>query len=174
MLVIVHHEDTALPVDAAIGAHDEIVRAVMRVGEIDALQHDGAHVGHVVAIGVFEEDDVGGAGDDDTAIPELKTERILHAGELGHAIRFAVFVVVVADDEGVLHLFERLPHRVGVPHGGPEAAFGIHLHLHGIHELRELCFIGKQAHFKARIKRHVLDGFLAADVFRATFLHGAR
>jgi hypothetical protein len=38
-----------------------------------------------------------------------------------------------------------------VPHGGPEAAFGIDLHLHGIHELRELRLIGKEAHFKARI-----------------------
>ena len=172
--MIVHHENAALPVDAAIGAHNEVVRAVMRIGEIDALQHDRAHVGHVVAIGVFEEDDVGGAGDDDTAIPELKTERILHAGELGHAIRFAVFVVVVADDEGVLHILQGLPHRVGVPDGSPEATFGIDLHLHRVHELRELCFIGKQAHFKAWIKGHVLDGFLAADVFRATFLHGAR
>ena len=146
----------------------------MRVGEIDALQHDGAHVGHVVAIGVFEEDDVRGAGDDDAAIPELKAERILHASKLRHAIRFAVFVVVVADDEGVLHLLQRLPHRVGVPHGGPEAAFGIHLHLHGIHELRELRFIGKQAHFKAWVEGHVLNRVLTADVFRAAFFHSAR
>ena len=174
MLVIVHHEDTALPVDAAIGAVDEIVRAVMRVGEIDALQHDRAHIGHVVAIGVFEEDDVRGAGDDDAAIPELKAERILHAGELRHAVALAVLVVVVADDERVLHLLQWLPHRVGVPHGGPQAAFGIDLHLHGIHELRELRLIGEQAHFKARIKGHVLDRFLAADVFRAAFLHRAR
>jgi hypothetical protein len=174
MLVVMHHEDTALPVDAAIGAHDEIVRAVMRVGEIDALQHDRAHVGHIVAIGVFEENDVRGAGDDDAAVPEFKAERILHAGELGDAICFAVFVVVMADDEGVLHLLQRLPHRVSVPHSGPQAAFGIDLHLHWIHELRELRLIGKQAHFKARIKGHVPDRFLAADVFCAALFLSAR
>ena len=174
MLVIVHHEDTALPVDAAVGPHDEIVGAVVRVGKIDTLQQDRAHVGHVVAVGVLEEEDVRGAGDDDAAVPELEAERILHAGEFRDAVALAVLVVVMADDERVLHLLQRLPHRVGVPHGGPQAAFRIDLELHGVDELRELRLVGEQAHFKARIQGHVLDRLLAADVVGAAFLHGAR
>jgi hypothetical protein len=92
VLVVVHHEDAALPVDAAIGPHDQVVGTVVGVGEIDALEHDLAHIGHVVAVGVFEEDDVGRAGDDDAAVPEFKAQRVLHAGELRDAVAFAVLL----------------------------------------------------------------------------------
>jgi phosphopantothenate synthetase len=107
MLVIVLHEDAALPVDAAIGAVDQVVRAVMRVGEESkALQHDRAHVGDIVAVGVLEEEDVGLRGDDDAAIPELKAERIQCTFANSCCDRDPVFVVVVEDDERVLHLFK--------------------------------------------------------------------
>ena len=132
----------------------------MRVGRIEPLQHDGAHIGHVVAIGVFEEQNFRRAGDDHAAVPELEAERILHAGELGDAIRFAVVVVVVHDDQRVVHLLERFPLRIGRPDGGPQSTFGVELHLHGIDELRELDFIGEQTDFEALRDRHVLDALL--------------
>ena len=135
--MVVDHEDPALPVEPAVRAENEVVGPVVGVGGVEAVQDNLADVRHVIAIGVLEEDEVRAGGDEHAPVPELEAEGVLDAGELRGAIGAAVPVVVVEDEQGIAHRLERLPHRVGGPDGGPEAAAGIDLQLHRVDERRE-------------------------------------
>ena len=76
VLVVVNHEDTALPINPTIGSVDEVVSTVVRIGRVEPLQENRPFVGDVVAIGVFEEHQFGLEGDDYSTIPELEAKRI--------------------------------------------------------------------------------------------------
>ena len=173
MLVVVDHEDAALPIDSAVGTIDQIVRTVVRVGRVKPLEQDSPHVGHIVAVGVFEEQQFGLTSDDHAAVPELEAERVLHLRKLGDAIGDAVVVVVVEDHEGVVHRLERFPLRVRWPDSGPQSPLGVELHLHGVHKFLETCFVREQADLETLGDSHLLDGLFAADVVQIAFLHGA-
>jgi hypothetical protein len=94
----------------------------------------------IVAVGVFEEKNLGLRGDEHAAIPELKSQSgLLHLGELGHAIGALPSLLSSWQmTQRVLASPSAAPTSDSPPHGDPEAALGIELHLHRIHELWEL------------------------------------
>ena len=143
MFVIVHHEDTALPVNRSIGSVDQVVSTMVRVRRIESLQHDNTYVGYVVAIGILQEQYFRRACDDDATIPEFKTERVLDPCELGNSISFAIVIIIVQNDQSVIHLLERFPLGVRRPNGSPQSSLRVELNLHGVCKLWELRFIGE-------------------------------
>ena len=63
----------------------------MGVGGIESMENAFADVGHVVAVEVFEEQDIRGLSDQNSAIPEFEARRIVQAvGERDAAIGDAV------------------------------------------------------------------------------------
>ncbi len=144
-----HEEDAALPVDAAVGAVDQVVGGVMRVLGAEALQQDGADVGLVVAVGVREMVEVGARGDDHPLPPELEPERVVDGGEDGPLVGLPVVVGVLQDHQAVVHRLERLPLGVGAPAGHPEPPLGVHLQLHGVGQFGELLLGGEHAQLES-------------------------
>ena len=160
MLDVVVQKNSALPVEGTIGTVVEIVGGVVSVGGSDAVDQDFAVIGDVVTVGVLEENDVGLAGDQDSAVPEFEGERTVDFCELGDAVGVAILVVVVQDEQGVVHFLNRIPFRIGRPGGDPEAALGIDVHLNGIDQVGEFALVGEQVGFKALGDGKMLRGLL--------------
>ncbi len=57
-LVVMNQKDTALPVDAPVRSHDQVVCGMMRVGRPQSLQNGITHIRLVVAVGILEEQQV--------------------------------------------------------------------------------------------------------------------
>ncbi len=170
MLVSVVQEDATLPVDGAIGPHDEVVGSVVGIGRPDALQQDDAQVGDIIAVGVLEEEDVGLGGDNHSPVPELEAERIVHLGKLDGTVGHAVAIIVRENHQGVVEWLERLPFGIGAPAGGPQPTLGVDLHLHRVGELRKALLIGEEVDFITLGDVHLLDGLLAVQIGVRTFL----
>ena len=172
MLVVVLEENAALPVEAAIGADDEIVGRVVGVRRAGGLQQDDADIGDIIAIGVLEEKDVRLRGHDYAAAPEGEAEGVVDFRELDRLVRHAVAVVVGENEQAVVHFLERLPLRIGRPAGSPEAAFHIDLQLHRIRHGGEPRLVCEKVHCEALGHVDFLETFLAAEIFRTAFLVG--
>ena len=165
-------EDAALPVDGAIGAVDEVIGGVMGIGGVDSLEEDDADIGDVIAVGVFEEEDIGLGGDDDAPVPEFEAEGVLDFREFGGFVGDAVLIGIGKDEEAIVHGFEGFPFGVSVPASGPEAAFGIDLELDGVRQVGEAGFIGEEIEFEAVGNFYFGDGVLAGEVVGVSFFLG--
>ena len=165
-------EHAALVVEVAVRAVHESVGTVVGVGAIQAVEEADAHVGHVVAVGVLQEQDVGHAGHDDTAVPEFKSGGVVHLGKGDGLVGDAVAVLIRQDQQAVIHFLERFPLGVGGPGGGPEAALGIHSHLHGVGHFGEHFLGGKDIHLEALGQLQLGGGFVRGDVNLVTFFLG--
>jgi hypothetical protein len=93
MLMIVLHEDAALPIDATIGTIDQVVSAVVSVRGIEPRKHDGLGIGAVITVSVFDVEEFGLSGDEDSVVPELEAERVLRLGENLGTLGFAIAIV---------------------------------------------------------------------------------
>ncbi len=56
--MVVDEENSALPIDAAIGSVDQVVGRMMGVGSAKALQQHDANVGHIVAVGILQKQEI--------------------------------------------------------------------------------------------------------------------
>ena len=122
------------------------------------------HVGLVVAVGVLEEHEVGGLGDEHAAVAELEAGRAVQVvGEDGHLVGLAVAVGVFEDQELVVHLLLGLPVRIGRPDGDPEPALGVERHLHRLGQLGELLLRGEQVDLHPLGDGHLVDRLLAVE-----------
>ncbi len=171
MLVIVHQEDAGLPVNGAVRSHDEIVRRMVGVSGAESLKNDGFLIGFVVTVGVFQKDEVGAFCDKDTTVPKLKSEWVVHLGELDDSVSLPVPVIVGKDEQRVVEFLTGLPFGVCLPSGGPQASFAIDLKLDRVHQLRELFFVGEKFDFESRGDGDVFDGLFSVRVFEDAFLH---
>ena len=165
-------EHAALVVEVAVRAVHESVGTVVGVGAVQAVEQADAHVGHVVAVGVLEEQNVRHAGHDDAAVPEFKSGGVVHFGEGDGLVRHAVAILIREDQQAVVHFLERFPLGVGGPGGGPEAALGIHSHLHGVGHFGEHFLGSKDIHLEALGQLQLGGGFVRGDVNLVTFFLG--
>ncbi len=67
----------------------------MSIGRPNSLHDDIANVGNVIAVGVFQKNNIRLAGNDHPTIPEFKTERIMNFGEFLHFIGFTILVGIL-------------------------------------------------------------------------------
>ena len=169
-LMVVHQEDAALPIDAAVGTVDQIVRGVVGVLGTEALEQDRADVGLVVAVGVLEIQEIGARGDDHALAPELEPERIVDVGEDDPLVGPAVPVGVFQDHQAVVHRLERLPLGIGVPAGRPQPPLGIDLQLHGIGEIGKLLLGGEHIELEPLGHFDLRAALLGGEVFDAPLL----
>ena len=173
-LVVVDEEDAALPVDAAVRAVDQVVGRMVRVGGVEPLEQDRAHVGPVVAVGVLEVEQVGPGGDDHAAAPELEAERVVHVREDDPFVGPAVAVGVLEDHQAVVHRLERLPLGIRVPARRPEPPLRVHLELHGVGKVGKLHL--RREHVEREALRHLdlREALLGREVLDASLLLLAR
>ena len=153
-----------LKVERAARIEREAVGRVMRVGRVEAVQHPLLDVVVIVAVGVFEEQDVGPLRDEDAASPELEAGRVPQvAGKDGALVGPAVAVGVFENQELVVDRVFRLPVRIAVPARNPQAAPRVEGHLHRIGQLGELLLGGEQVDLHPFVHGHLLDFFFAAE-----------
>ena len=138
---------------------------MMRVGRIEPVEQALPYVGDVVAVGVFEVNQIRRAGDDDAAVPKLEASRVLHLGKRDHFIGNAVAVFVRQNDERVVGLLERLPLGISRPDSGPEAALRIDAHLHRVDHVVEHLFRGEDIGLHLRRELELGQGLLRLQVF---------
>ena len=157
-------ERALLEVERAVRGQDEAVGGVVRVGRVEPVQELLADVGLVVAVGVLEEQQVGGHGHEHAAVPELEAGRVVQVvGEDLRAVGLAVAVGVLQDQQLVVHRLLGLPVRIGRPGGDPQPALGVEGHLHRVDQLGELLLGGEQVDLHAVGDGHLLDGLFAAE-----------
>ena len=85
-------------------------------------------------------------------------------------VSYTVAIIILKNDQRVVHLLEWFPLRVGVPASRPEPALAVNLHLHGIGEVLKHLLRGKYVELIAL--RHLDFGrtFLGAQVVNIAFL----
>ena len=137
----------------------------MRIGRIHTRENALADISHVVAVGVFEEDQVRGLSDQDSTVPELKACGVMEFVSEGlDLVSLAVVVCIFQDDEFVIHFILGFPVRIARPDGDEESSFGVERHLHRIGHFREHGFIGKQVDLEVGRHLHLGDGVLTVQV----------
>ena len=126
----------AEPVIVAVG---EAARLRVGVSDAPAGHDDLTDVGLVVAVGVLEEDEVRGLGDDHAAVGEDEAGRDVElVGEDRELVGLAVAVGVFADLDGVVALLLVFHDamRVVAGLGDPEAATGVPGERDRLHDVR--------------------------------------
>ena len=126
----------AEPVIVAVG---EAARLRVGVSDAPAGHDDLTDVGLVVAVGVLEEDEVRGLGDDHAAVGEDEAGRDVElVGEDRELVGLAVAVGVFADLDGVVALLLVFHDAVRVVAGlgDPEAAAGVPGERDRLHDVR--------------------------------------
>ena len=129
-------KNPAREVELPAGAHHEPIGRMMRVGRIESEENTFADIGNIVAVEVFQEQDIRGLSDQNTAVPEFKSCRIVQTiGERDAAIRNAVMIFVRENQEFVVHGTQRIPMRIRRPCGNPQATIRIDGTLNGVGEV---------------------------------------
>ena len=112
---------------------------VMRVGRVEAVEHEFTDVGLVVAVGVFEEQQVRLLRDEHAASAEFETGRHMQSvGEDGPLVGAAVAVGVFKDQNLVARHLAGEVLRVGLHRADPEPALGVERHLHRVGKFRKV------------------------------------
>ena len=121
-------------VDPVVEAVEGFVGVVLRVGEGEASEHYLAHVGAVVAIGVFEVEHVRWVGDDDAVFPAHDAGGQRQAvSEERCLVRLSVAVGVFEQlDAARAALVERIPRHLN----DEDPPVFIDVHRHRIHHQR--------------------------------------
>ena len=170
-------EEGPLPhVDGAGGIGAEGADDVVGVVVIESAEDDFANVGFIVAVGIFEEDEVVALGDVDAVVRDFESGgKVELVGEDRFLVGFAVVVGVFEDEELVVGLgVAGFPMRVGGHGGDPEAALVIEGDLDGVGEVGEFLFGGEEVDFVAGGGGEGGEGFVAVEVFGgAVFRAGA-
>jgi hypothetical protein len=156
-------------VDGAGGIGAEGADDVVGVVIIESAEDDFADVGFVVAVGVFEEDEVVSLSDVNAVVGDLKSGGEVEAvGEDRFLVGFAVVVGVLVDEEHVVWFgVAGFPMRVAGHGGDPEAALVVEGELDGVGEVGEFFFGGEEVDFVAGGGGEGSEGFVAVEIFGA-------
>ena len=84
--MVVLQKDSALPVNSAIRAKDQVVGRVVRIGSSESLKDYEALVCLVVPVGVSKEEQVRSGCDQYPPIPKLETERVVNLREFDDSV----------------------------------------------------------------------------------------
>ena len=91
-------------------------------------------------------------------------------GKLLNAVGHPVLVVVLENEQGVVHLLEGLPLGISGPRSRPNTPFVVELKLHRVGELGKLLLIGKKVHLETFGNSQFLDALFPAEVFQVSLL----
>ena len=128
---------------------------VVRVGRIEPVEYDLADVSLVIAVGVFQEDEVRLLRDVEPAVGDLEAGRQMEAiGEHRLLVGFAVAIGVFEDQDLVIDGHAREVLWVAGHRGDPEPALCVERHLHGIGKLGKLDLRGEEIHLVALLDLH--------------------
>ena len=150
--MVVLEEDSALPINSAIRAEDQVVGGMVGVGGSETLEDNVALVGFVVPVVVTQENEVGARGDEDSPVPEFKTERAMDPRTRSRG-RLCHLRLHREDEQGVVHFLEWFPFGVGGPSSGPEPTLGVHLHLNRVDQFGE-SLVGEEIDLETLANRH--------------------
>ena len=126
-------KDAFLEIDPATGAATPCAYAVMRVLDAKTGHGEFLDVRDVVAVGILEEENVGGLGDVATAVSQLDPGRHVETvGEDGGLVGLAVAVGILEYDDLVVGHLARLQLGIGPGTGHPKASAGIPSHVNGV------------------------------------------
>ena len=140
----------------------------MSICGIEPVEDAFLDVSSIVAVGVFEEEDIRSHCDQHSAVPEFETRRIVQTiSERDATIGHTVIVVVREDQQLVVHRLQRIPVRICRPRGNPQTSIGINGTLHGIDKVREHFFGGKDIDLHPPMNRHLVDGFRRSEKLMA-------
>ena len=122
----------------------------MGVSGIESVQDDFLKVSVIIAIGVFQEDQVWLLCDIDASISEFNSRGQMQAiCEDRLLVGTSIAVRVFEDQNFVIDFFAWQVHRIGSHCADPEAAFTVEGDLHGILEFGKLDFGSEQVDFEA-------------------------
>jgi hypothetical protein len=152
-----------LKVNAAIKAPTRRAHLELAVLGIEATDERLDLVGHVVAVSVFEEEDLAARGGDEAAVVGKEALHVVHVVGKGHGLVHAAVAVLVGEE-----LDARKPRVAGirraervVAHVGDEhAAFFVPRGLHGIEHER---FGGDELHFVIAVELDALHGLSSGE-----------
>jgi hypothetical protein len=162
VLVVVLQKDSALPINSSVRSEDEVVGCVVRIGSPESLEDDEALICLVVAVRIPQEEQIRPTGYEDSSVPKLKAEGVVHLGELDGPIGFAISVFIGEDKQDVVHFLQGFPLGIGLPSGGPEPSLCINLHLNRIDQLRKALLIREDVYFESLTHGNALHAFLGA------------
>ena len=155
-------EDSSGEIKLSAGAHRECVGRVMGICGIQSVKDSLPNISAIVAIDVFEEEDVGGHRDKHATVPKFEPGGVVQSiGEGNAAIGNTVSVVIGEDQKFVIHRFQRIPVRICGPCRDPQPAVGIDCGLYGVDKVRKHFFGGEEVDFHAGVDRHFFDGFFS-------------
>ena len=150
-----------LHVDGSAGIQYEAVDRMVRIGGVEPVDQTFLDVVFVVAVRVFQEQQIRPLGHQDAAVPEFESGRVVNvAGERGAFVGFAVTIGVFQDQQAIVHLFGRLPVRIRAPAGDPEPPLGVERHLHRLDQFGEHRFVSEQFDLHVLMNGHLVDRFL--------------
>ena len=117
----------------------------MRIGRVEAMQHDFARVGAIVAVGVLEEHQVRLLCDVRPAVPKFQTCRnVQTVGKDRLLVGLAVAVSVLVDQQLVIDRRAGQVHRVAGHRDDPQPAAAVELELHRLLQIGKIYFRGEQ------------------------------
>ena len=152
-------EDAVAAVEPAVGAPDEGVESFVGVLPAPAVEeHPRLAVGDVVAIGVGDEEEVGGRTDPHAAEADREAaDEVQAVFEDLAGIEPMVAVGVLEDQDPVAGLFRRDSLRIGIGLGDPQPPAVVEAHRD---RLTHVGLGGEELHGKAGGRRHRLGRFL--------------
>ena len=128
---------------------------VVRVCRIEPVEHDLAEISLVIAVGVFQEDEVRLLRDVEPAVGDLEAGRQMEAiGEHRLLVGFAVAIGVFEDQDLVIDGHAGQVLWVAGHRGDPEPALRVERHLHRVGKLGKLDLRGEAIHLVALLDLH--------------------
>ena len=157
-------ERALLKIERAGWIKHKAIACVMRVGRVHAADDPGFDVVSVIAVGVFQVQNVWALRHDHTLTPEFKADWVVQvAGKRLHRVGGAIAVGVFENEELIVHGLIGPPVWVGGPRCHPQTPFAVKAHLHRVDEFGKHRFVGHQFDLHARMHRHFLDRFLPRE-----------
>ncbi len=134
-------KDASRKVKPSRWSHHKTIGRMMRICRVDAVEDTFLDVGFVVAVCVFQKEDVRSHRHQHSAIPEFESRWIVQTvRERNATISFSVAVVVGKNQQLVVHFLPRIPVRIGGPCRHPQATISVYGALDGVDKFRELFF----------------------------------
>ena len=123
---------------------------MVRVRRPQALQDRVANIGLVVAVGVFQKQQVGTGSHQHTTAPKLESQRVVNVRKDLSLVGNTVAIGVLKDHQAVFQVVAGLPLRIRIPTGRPQSPFPIDLQLHGIGKVGEHFFGSENVQLESR------------------------
>ena len=162
-------EDAVESIQPAVGSPGERIGKLVGVGPAEPGDDHLAGVGPVIAVGVFQEENVGGVGHPDPAVTDGDGRgNVQPLGKHGHLVGGAIAV-------GVFEDFDAIASHTGGPAGvfeafaDPDAAPFIEAHRDWVDQVG---FVGDQFDLEALRNPHVRQRFLGGEGWSGGFVLG--